>query len=79
MYVSSSVRPCPETQVWHPCWNGCNPEVVICGEPYDIACEVADPAPCIARCVCEPEQSEIIYFMREDGRCDYDIDYCDCK
>ena len=54
--------------MWFPCWNGCDPHQVICGENYDV-CEVADPEPCIATCLCPSEEEVDLVFLTEHGAC----------
>ena len=46
-----SVHSCPDEQEWLPCWNGCDPQQLACGEHYS-TCERVVPEPCIGRCIC---------------------------
>ena len=65
--------------MWVPCWNGCDPQQIICGEAYDV-CEVADPEPCIATCLCPPssrDRPEV--YLRADFKCVDSMWDCDCK
>ena len=64
--------------MWFPCWNGCDPQQVICGDPYDV-CVPADPEPCIATCLCPSDgEIDLVFFSAEDGVCD-DFDACRSK
>ena len=76
-------------EVWLPCWNGCDPQVVKCGEAYD-DCIPADPEPCIATCVKRDCSSDFLHiqsldfpgqpiFTKEDGQCVREKSDCDCK
>ena len=64
--------------MWFPCWNGCDPQEVKCGDPYDV-CVPADPEPCIATCLCPSDGEISLVFLTKDGICSRFFSVCHGK
>ena len=59
--------------MWFPCWDGCDPHEVNCGEAFG-ACETVQP--CVGRCKCPAAG---LVFLTGDGRCVHSYFECDCE